>query len=100
MIEQVFEKLVTWAVNAIETSSNQPILPHAIIVLNKHDDYLKLGGAPTNTKDILNDISHVIDLNKTFLKWAEYWRERGKPIKTLSDLVLCYYSSIEVPLIY
>ncbi|GAB1318162.1 FabD/lysophospholipase-like protein [Madurella fahalii] len=96
VIEQVFEKLVTWAVNAIEASANQPLLPHAIIVLNKHEDFTMLGGSPAETSDILQDISHVIDLNETFSKWADYWRTRGKPISTLSDLIHCYYSSIKI----
>ncbi|KAK0714767.1 hypothetical protein B0H67DRAFT_553419 [Lasiosphaeris hirsuta] len=96
VIEQVFEKLLTWAVNAIETSSNQPILPHAIIVLNKHEDYPNLSGSSTNTKDILRDMSPVIEVNKTFLKCAEYWRERGKPIHNLEELIRCYCSSIEI----
>jgi len=96
VIEQVFEKLVTWAVNAIETSSNQPILPHAIIVLNNHEDYAGPGYTSLNTSDILQDVSHIIELNKTFATLARFWRERGKPIRTLSELLLCYYSSIEV----
>jgi hypothetical protein len=38
VIESVFEKLVDWAAAALEKSSNQPVLPHAIIVLNASDN--------------------------------------------------------------
>lgn len=56
VIEQVFEKLMTWAANAIETSANQPLLPHVIIVLNKHEDF-----DSADTAVILEDISSVIE---------------------------------------
>lgn len=91
VIEQVFEKLITWAANAIETSANQPVLPHVIIVLNKHEDFKF-----ADTEVILEDISSVIEKNMTLSKWAAHWRERGSTIKTLRDLVHCYYSSVEV----
>lgn len=91
VIEQVFEKLVTWAANAIETSANQPLLPHVIIVLNKHEDF-----ESADTTAILEDISSIIEKNKTLSKWAAHWRERGKAIEKLSHLVHCYYSSVEV----
>ncbi|KAH6848113.1 hypothetical protein B0I37DRAFT_376721 [Chaetomium sp. MPI-CAGE-AT-0009] len=91
VIEQVFEKLITWAANAIETSANQPLLPHVIIVLNKHEDF-----ESADTSTILEDISSVIEKNTTLSKWANHWRERGKTIDGLSDLVHCYYSSVEI----
>lgn len=98
MIEQVFEKLITWAVNTIETSSNQPILPHAIIVLNaaEHTNREGFWDSSSNTDDILKDISNIVDKNEMFSTWARFWRDRGKPIGTLQDLVLCYYSSIKI----
>ena len=34
VIESVFERLIEWAAAALETSSNQPVLPSAIIALN------------------------------------------------------------------
>ena len=95
-IEQVFEKLVTWAANAIETSANQPILPHVIIVLNKHEDFVLAGGENADTTIILNDVARVIDKNETLSSWTTHWRDRGKVIETLSDLIHCYYSSVEV----
>ncbi|KAK4446666.1 acyl transferase/acyl hydrolase/lysophospholipase [Podospora aff. communis PSN243] len=98
VIEKVFEELISWATNAIETTSNQPILPHAIIVLNasKHDNHERFWDSRQNTKDILASVSKVLDRNERLSSWADSWRRRGKTIETLQDLVLCYYSSIEV----
>ncbi|KAK0705525.1 hypothetical protein B0H67DRAFT_649847 [Lasiosphaeris hirsuta] len=92
VIEQVFAKLVTWAANSIETSANQPLLPHVIIVLNKHEDF-----ESADTTVIIEDISGVIEKNKTLSKWASHWREQGKTMEGLFHLVHCYYySSVEV----
>ncbi|KAK8075762.1 hypothetical protein PG997_010425 [Apiospora hydei] len=97
-IEHVFEKLVKWAAAAIETSSNQPVLPHAIIALNasEHDIDVKLWDVKFNTETILEDLAHTVNRNETFKKWAQFWRERGKAIDNLLDLVLCYYSTIQI----
>ncbi|KAK0631476.1 hypothetical protein B0T14DRAFT_3900 [Immersiella caudata] len=98
VIEKVFEKLISWATNAIETSSNQPILPHAIIVLNAsvNDNYEGFWDSELNTKEILASVSQVLGTNEKMKRWAESWRSRGKKIESLHDLVLCYYSSIEI----
>ncbi|KAI1367159.1 hypothetical protein F5Y08DRAFT_350010 [Xylaria arbuscula] len=98
VIEHVFERLVQWAVAAIETSSNQPVLPHAIIALNasEHDVDDKRWDVLNTTDSILNDLGHTVNHNVTFMKWAQFWRERGKAINTLVDLILCYYSSIQI----
>jgi len=94
----VFERLITWAAAAIETSSNQPVLPHAIIALNasEHNIDERLWDVGANTTDILNDLSKTINRNETFKKYAQFWKEKGKPVDTLEQLVLCYYSSIQV----
>lgn len=98
VIEKVFESLISWATNAIETSSNQPILPHAIIVLNasEHDNHEGFWDSKLNTAEILESVSKVLDTNERFSSWADSWRRRHKTIETLQDLVLCYYSSVEV----
>lgn len=100
MIEHVFERLVIWAAAAIETSSNQPVLPHAIIALNASENDINdnLWNVLYNTETIICDLAHTVNRNETFKKWAQFWRERGKTIGSLTDLVLCYYSSIQVTL--
>lgn len=74
------------------------MLPHAIIVLNASENDLeeKLWDVPTNTESILEDLARTVNRNETFKKWAQFWRERGKEINTLTELVLCYYSSVQV----
>lgn len=94
--------MISWATKAIGTSSNQPILPHAIIVINasEHDNHPHFWDSKLNTADILESMSKVLDTNKKFSSCADSWRDRGKTINTLQDLVLCYYSLLrygEVP---
>lgn len=86
------------AAAAIETSSNQPVLPHAIIVLNASEDLIdeKLWDVVANTENILQDLANTVNRNETFKKLAQFWRERNKPIHNLTDLILCYYSSLQV----
>ncbi|KAI0474210.1 hypothetical protein F4859DRAFT_521928 [Xylaria cf. heliscus] len=98
VIERVFERLGQWAVAAIETSSNQPILPHAIIVLNASEIDLddRWWDVHHTTESILFDLGLTVNHNVTFKKWAQFWRERGKAINNLVDLIKCYYSSIQI----
>lgn len=56
----------------------------------------KLWDVTANTESIVGDLSRTVNRNETFKKWAQFWRVRGKAIDTLVDLVLCYYSSIQV----
>lgn len=97
VIEHVFERLVQWAAAAIETSSNQPVLPHAIIALNasEHDLDDNRWDVLDSTESILHDLGQTVNYNVTFKKLAQFWRERGKAINSLVDLILCYYSSIQ-----
>ena len=98
VIEHVFERLIRWAAAALETSSNQPILPHAIIVLNASENDLQpnLWEPGTNTSNILDSLASTITRNDTFKKFAQWWRERGKTINNVEQLILCYYSSVVV----
>jgi hypothetical protein len=43
VIEKALEKLVDWASAAFEKSSNQPVLPHAILLLNASDNSIGPG---------------------------------------------------------
>lgn len=87
-----------WAADAIETSSNQPLLPHAIIAFNasENDPDVNVWNMALNTKKILCDLGSTVHRNETFKRWSKYWGIRGKKIETLEDLLLCYYSSIQV----
>ncbi|KAF1991096.1 hypothetical protein K402DRAFT_436349 [Aulographum hederae CBS 113979] len=98
VVEHVFERLINWANAAIETSVNQPLLPHAIIVLNatENDIDAKLWDVNVNTSTILDDLAKTVNQNSVFKKYADTWRQRGKMVDTLEQLVLCYYSSIQI----
>ena len=49
-----------------------------------------------NTSTILDDLTRTINRNDTFKKWAQWWREKGRQIDTLEQLVLSYYSSVQI----
>jgi hypothetical protein len=97
-IESVFEKLVDWAAAALEKSSNQPVLPHAIIVLNASENSTEphLWDPDTATKSLLRSLSGTIMKNDKFKKYATFWRERQRQVNTVEELLLSYYSSIKV----
>jgi len=94
----VIEKLVEWAAAALEMSSNQPVLPHAVIALNASELNIDPGqwGVPHATKWLMGAVKESISKNVKFKKHAQIWRSRGKRIDTVEDLLLSYYSSIRV----
>lgn len=98
VIESVFENLVNWAAAALETSSNQPVLPHAIILLNAEENHIDPGlwDVPTATSMLLGSLSRTVFRSPVFKKYAQFWRERSRRIETVEDLLLSYYSSIKV----
>ena len=98
VIEDVFEKLILWAAAALEKSSNQPVLPHAVIVLNaeKNDIDFELWDINVATEKVLQSLSETVVQNSTFKKYTLFWRERSRTIKTVEELLLSYYSSIRV----
>ena len=92
------EQLVTWAAAALEKSSNQPVLPHAIIILNASQndmdpDFWNVSAA---TARLLESLSQTVAQNATFKKYVLFWRERSRNIRTVEELLLSYYSSVRV----
>ena len=100
VIESVFDRLVSWAAAALETASNQPVLPHCIIALNASENDIPedLWDVPVATTKILESLaeSRVVNQNETFKKFAQFWRERQRQIENVEQLMLSYYSSIQV----
>lgn len=98
VIENVIERLIEWAAAALEMSSNQPVLPHAIIALNASE--LNIDPEQWNvrfaTKWLMKSVQGSLSSNVTLKKHAQIWRNRGKFIDTVEDLLLSYYSSITV----
>jgi hypothetical protein len=97
-IEDVLEHLVNWADAALETSSNQPVLPHVIIALNASENNIdeQLWDPDFATFTVLESLSRTVFKNTTFKKYAQFWRERKRQIETVTQLIRSYYSSIQV----
>ena len=94
----MFENLVNWAAAALEKSSNQPVLPHAIIVLNasQNDIDPELWDAHTSTSRLFENLSRTVFQNPTFKKYAQFWRERHRSIESVEQLLHSYYRSVNV----
>ena len=63
-----------WAAAALESSSNQPVLPHAIIVLNasEYDIDPGLWDVDTSTSRLFENLSRTVFHNATFKKYAQF----------------------------
>lgn len=96
VIESVLERLIDWATSALETSSNQPVLPYAIVVLNAspHDIDSNLWDNDNATKALFESLSKTVNQNDAFARYSESWKKRGRQINTVEQLMLCYYSSV------
>lgn len=98
VIEKVLEKLVEWAAAALEKSSNQPALPHAIVVLNASDNDIDPGlwDCDSARSQLLQSLPGTINKNAVFKKYAQFWRDRKRPIEAVTDLLNAYYASVNV----
>ena len=87
-----------WAAAALEKSSNQPALPHAIVVLNASENDIdqSLWDIPTATSSLFESLSRTVFHNDTFRKCAQFWRDRSRPIETVEQLLYSYYASVKV----
>jgi hypothetical protein len=98
VVESVFSLLLDWAAAALESASNQPILPAAIIALNATEGTVddESWDVESSTRNLLQSLATTVRENSTFKKHVDFWSCRGKQIENLEDLVLSYFSSIEV----
>jgi hypothetical protein len=48
------------------------------------------------TKNLMSKIKNAIHIDLVFRNYAELWRQKGKQIRSMEDLIKCYYSSITV----
>ncbi|KAH7392786.1 acyl transferase/acyl hydrolase/lysophospholipase [Pyrenochaeta sp. MPI-SDFR-AT-0127] len=95
--------LLEWGEASLETSVNQPTLPHAIIALNSTDldGPINEWSSETATQNLLDanqGCLHPVNGHPFFLRLAKQWRARNrrKPIKRIIDLIHCYYSTFKV----
>ncbi|CAD0083511.1 unnamed protein product, partial [Aureobasidium vineae] len=98
VVESVLVKLVEWAAAALEGSSNQPVLPHAIIALNASENATpaELWDVDVATETLMREMSQTVFKNDTFRKYVKFWRDCNRTIGTVEDLILSYYTSIKV----
>ena len=98
VIENAIEQLIRWAEAALETSSNQPVLPHAIIVLNASDNASDpaLWDVNNATINLMESVRRAVFKNHSMREFAETWRQRGRPVETVEMLLLSYYSTVRV----
>ncbi|KIV90882.1 hypothetical protein PV10_05486 [Exophiala mesophila] len=93
------QRLIKWAASAIEKSSNQPILPFAIIIINAVDSQTdrNLYDVGNATQKLLDGLSQAIHQNPEFRNWASFWRENfEQDIDTTKELLLRYYTDFRV----
>jgi hypothetical protein len=97
-VEGVVVRLLRWAAAALEKSSNQPALPHAIIALNACSNNIRpeLWDVNTATTELMKNLGETIDHNHDFREYAQYWRKRNRRVDSVRDLLESYYSSIRV----
>lgn len=93
----VLHKLVSWASDSVDKSLNQPVLPHAILVLNATEDVDETEwDVDVATKLLMTAIQAAITREPALYEHAQIWRRRGKEIKTTEDLLRQYYASVTV----
>jgi hypothetical protein len=51
------------------------------------------------TESLLADLDQTVTRNTAFIKWVQFWQERGRDIYTLKELLMAFYSDIRVVLI-
>lgn len=94
----VLSLLIKWASASFEKSVGQPALPHAVIALNATDT--KVGQQewdPKYTTELLmSNVAGAIGRDPEYSALQAYWVGRGRRIRTMKDLLECYYSSITV----
>lgn len=97
----VLTKLLDWGVAALEKSLNQPALPHCIVALNGTDPGVdeREWNIDFATQNLLSSVRGSLDHVEgvpRFRELAEHWRELGKSIYTVEDLIKIYYASFRV----
>ncbi|KAH9898942.1 hypothetical protein F4778DRAFT_178322 [Xylariomycetidae sp. FL2044] len=94
----VLSKLIQWGAASIDKSLNQPVLPHAVIVLNATDSNVdeREWDVAHATEMLMSDIHGAITREPALQEYVQSWRRRGKVINSTKQLLECYYASITV----
>ena len=98
--ESGFVRLLKWAATSIESATNQSVLPHVIVVLNKSHTLLKDEDFDVDvaTKKLLLDANQSLTVNSDVAQLVRYWQgqDHARDITCAEDLLGCYYSSFKV----
>ncbi|KAF2814425.1 uncharacterized protein BDZ99DRAFT_555088 [Mytilinidion resinicola] len=94
-------KLVEWDAASLEKSINQPTLPHAITAVNATEIGVnnKEWNVEYATQSLLDSVGDSLGRPNgvpALIKHANKWRNKGKEIHSVLDLIHCYYSSFSV----
>ncbi|KAI1332169.1 hypothetical protein F5Y16DRAFT_215601 [Xylariaceae sp. FL0255] len=94
----VLSKLIKWGAASIDKSINQPVLPHAIIVLNATDPSVddREWDITKATQILMSDIRDAIRREPVLQQYAQVWLQRGRRLSTTKELLECYYASVSV----
>ncbi|KAI1343005.1 hypothetical protein F5Y15DRAFT_428961 [Xylariaceae sp. FL0016] len=93
----VLDTLLCWGAALLDMSLNQPVLPHAIIVLNATEEVDEQEwDVAEATKILMETISQAVLREPNLERYVKSWKERGKIIKNTDDLLACYYASVAV----
>ncbi|KAH8677541.1 hypothetical protein BX600DRAFT_430886 [Xylariales sp. PMI_506] len=94
----VLPKLLRWGAASIDKSLNQPVLPHAIIVLNATEVSIdeKEWDVATATEMLMSDTAGAVHREPALQEYVQQWRQRGREIASTKELLECYYASISV----
>jgi hypothetical protein len=99
---EALEKLLEWGSVSLEKSINQPILPHAIIIVNASE--LSINEEEWDPKkatakllaSVKGALGPIADGGvPQIIEYANRWRSSGK-INSVEALIHCYYSSFTV----
>lgn len=90
--------MLKWAYSSIEGVVGQPVKPHVIIVSNFTDPSIDPKGWDVRraTKSLFDTYKSAIQDNVDVKRHVQYWEGVNRPVKSTKDLLLCYYSSVDV----
>ena len=98
--ESGFVRLLNWAATSIESATNQSVLPHVIVVLNKSHALLRDEDFDVDlaTRKLLLDANQSLTVNSDIAQLVQYWQgqDHARDISCAEDLLDCYYSSFKV----
>ena len=87
-------RLIDWANEARDFTTNQGVKPSLIVIINQENnsDFSKWRDNSYATEELLNKLRS----SKRFISEQLRWRDRGAIIDTADQLLRCYYRDVSV----